>query len=172
MAGVTGTGQYQARLLARSRLSDDTYQVDLDRPAGFEFAPGQGIRLSRNGLQREYTLVNGPADDRLSLCVQVVQKGPFSPLLARLDIGSKLSFSGPHGYFTFQSSQPAVFVATGTGIAPFVSMARPQRLHSPAWGLDLEQSALPAAHAVSRKQVCRLRHPGVRRSGLEIPGDA
>jgi ferredoxin-NADP reductase len=33
--------------------------------------------------------------------------------------------SGPHGYFTFKPSpRPAIFVATGTGVAPFVSMAR------------------------------------------------
>jgi len=40
-------------------------------------------------------------------------------------MGTTLEFIGPQGYFTYQSAgKPVVFVATGTGIAPFVSMAR------------------------------------------------
>jgi ferredoxin-NADP reductase len=125
MADVSRSEKYPTRLLARSRLSADTLQIDLERPSGFSFVPGQGIRLSSNGLEREYTLVCGPNDDQLSICVQVVENGAFSPLLARLETGNSLLLSGPHGYFTFQTKErPAVFVATGTGIAPFVSMVR------------------------------------------------
>lgn len=125
MAGVTEVRYFTTRLRSRSLLSADTLELDLDRPQGFSFIAGQGIRLSRDGLIREYTPISGPGDDRLALCVQVVRKGPFSPLLAELEIGSNLSFSGPHGYFTFQRGPlPPVFVATGTGIAPFVSMVR------------------------------------------------
>ncbi len=126
MAGVSGPQRYQSRLLARSRLSPDTFQIDLERPSGFSFVPGQGIRLAGDGLEREYTLACGPDDDRLSMCVQVVEKGAFSQLLARREVGDSLSFTGPHGYFTFQTKEEhsAVFVATGAGIAPFVSMVR------------------------------------------------
>jgi ferredoxin-NADP reductase len=125
MAGVSQSEKYPTRLLARSRLSADTFQIDLERPSGFSFVPGQGIRLSSNGLEREYTLVCGPNDDQLSICVKVLEKGAFSPLLARLETGDSLLLSGPHGYFTFQTKErPAVFVATGAGIAPFVSMVR------------------------------------------------
>ncbi len=125
VAGVTEVGKFTTRLLSIFRLSADTVQLDLERPGSFWFVPGQGIRLRRGDLEREYTIVSGPADPRLTLCVQVVERGPFSPALATLEVGSILSFSGPHGYFTFQSAaRPAVFVATGTGIAPFVSMVR------------------------------------------------
>ncbi|MEJ2731707.1 MAG: hypothetical protein P8185_24885 [Deltaproteobacteria bacterium] len=51
--------------------------------------------------------------------------GELSALLSVADIGKTLSVNGPHGYFTYNPSpRPAVFVATGTGIAPFCSMAR------------------------------------------------
>jgi ferredoxin-NADP reductase len=97
----------------------------LQRPEGFSFLAGQGIRISIDGLEREYSLVCGPDDGSLSICVKVIEGGALSPRLARLKIGTTVSFSGPHGCFTFQSRQHLpVFVATGTGIAPFVAMAR------------------------------------------------
>ena len=44
--------------------------------------------------------------------------------LAGAPEGAALTFTGPHGYFTFKASpRSAVFVATGTGVAPFRSMA-------------------------------------------------
>ena len=125
MAGVTETGRFRAKVLSRAWLSPDTIQLDLERPLGFLFAPGQGIRLSGNGVEREYSLVCAPSDHCLSICVQVVAAGALSPLLADLEAGGLLDLSGPHGYFLFQpSDRPAIFVATGTGIAPFASMAR------------------------------------------------
>ena len=115
----------QSRLISRTWLSRDTFQLDLDRPAGFHFEPGQGIRFRYDEIEREYSLTSSPADDFLSLCVRKIAGGRFSPRLAEAEIGSVLVFSGPHGFFVFRpSDRPAVFVATGTGIAPFVSMVR------------------------------------------------
>ena len=49
----------------------------------------------------------------------------MSSILSTVDIGQEMKFSGPHGYFVFHPSpRPPIFVATGTGIAPFCSMAR------------------------------------------------
>ncbi len=122
---MTGPGRFASRLLSRSWLSRDTFELQLERPADFRFHSGQGIRISYGAGEREYTLVNGPEDGHLAVCVQRVEKGAVSPALASLEPGSTLVISGPHGYFTFQEGgAPCVFVGTGTGIAPFVSMAR------------------------------------------------
>jgi NAD(P)H-flavin reductase len=49
----------------------------------------------------------------------------MSSFMASAELGSRIHFSGPDGYFTFRPSpRSAIFVATGTGIAPFVSMVR------------------------------------------------
>ena len=62
-------------------------------------------------------------DRDLLLCIRNVEGGRLSPLLSSASLGTLLNFTGPHGYFTFQpSDRPAVFMATGTGIAPFCSM--------------------------------------------------
>ena len=57
--------------------------------------------------------------------IRHVPEGALTPFLASLGPGSEIAFSGPRGHFAFRpSGRPAVFVATGTGIAPFVSRVR------------------------------------------------
>lgn len=114
-----------AKLMARRRLSRNTFELILTRPSGFSFVPGQRIRFLHEAIERDYSLISDPDDDNLALCVRRVSGGRFSPYLTSLQVGSHLTFSGPCGYFVFQPSErPALFVATGTGIAPFLSMAR------------------------------------------------
>ncbi len=68
-------------------------------------------------------MVSTPADNDLILCIRNVEGGILSPQLSTVSMGTRLNFTGPHGYFTFQPSpRPAIFVATGTGIAPFCSI--------------------------------------------------
>ena len=116
---------YAAELLSRRRLSKKTFEIELARPGSFEFAAGQRITVQEGDIERDYSLVSPPGGPTLALCIRLVEGGSLSPILAGKEIGAKIRFTGPHGYFLFRSSdRPAVFVATGTGIAPFVSMAR------------------------------------------------
>ena len=112
-------------LLKRHWLSKNVFEIQLSRPASFVFEAGQTIRFIHQSIERYYSLLSGPDDPFLDLCVYNIPKGEFSPVLANAEIGTRFKFSGPHGYFTFKpSSRPAVFVASGVGIAPFVSMSR------------------------------------------------
>lgn len=127
MEGVksTRTREYETRLLNRNWLSDKTFEIELSKPSDFTFFPGQRINLSHDDLEREYSMISTPEDPTISLCIRYVDEGIFSQLLGNVKIGTVLKFRGPSGYFTFQSSpRPVVFVATDTGIAPFVSMGR------------------------------------------------
>ena len=116
---------HQARVLWVEWLSRKVFSIRMERPPGFEFSPGQSIRLDHDGVERDYSLASGPADPHLTLCVRLVTGGMLSPRLGALSPGNLLRFTGPHGYFLFQGDdrQP-VFVATGTGVAPFLSMVR------------------------------------------------
>jgi len=112
-------------LLKRQWLSKNVFEIQLGRPESFAFEAGQTIRFIHKSIERHYSLLSVPDDPFLSLCVYHISNGQFSPILADAEIGTRFKFSGPHGYFTFKpSSRPAVFVACGTGIAPFVSMSR------------------------------------------------
>jgi len=112
-------------LMQRRRLTKNAFEVELTRPPAFEFKAGQTIRFIHESMERYYSLVSTPADPTLVLCVYDVPRGNFSPVLAKAEIGTAFRITGPHGYFTFNPSERTpVFVATGTGIAPFVSMGR------------------------------------------------
>jgi ferredoxin-NADP reductase len=116
---------YSTELLKRSWLTDRVFQIELARPQSFHFIAGQTIRLLHETTERDYSLITAPTKPALGLCVYHVDGGEFSPLLAAAPVGTSLSFAGPHGYFTFRpSGRPVVFIATGTGIAPFLSMVR------------------------------------------------
>jgi ferredoxin-NADP reductase len=112
-------------LLQRRKLTDNVFEIELTRPPSFKFKAGQTIRFIHESIERYYSLVSTPDDPTLTLCVYYVPQGSFSPVLADAELGTQFNITGPHGYFTFNRSERApVFVATGTGIAPFVSMGR------------------------------------------------
>jgi ferredoxin-NADP reductase len=101
------------------------FEVELERPQAFRFSAGQSIRVFAGGAGRDYSLAGGPSAGTLSLCVRLVEGGTVSPLLASAAPGTVVTFTGPHGVFTFPGSQrPVVWAATGVGIAPFRSMVR------------------------------------------------
>ncbi len=121
----TRVSTYIAALLKRRWLSKKTFEIFLSLPPAFTFKPGQRISLSLDGYERDYSIVSAPKESELTLCIRKVAGGRLSALLSVADTGTSLSVNGPYGYFTYKPSpRPAVFVATGTGIAPFCSMAR------------------------------------------------
>jgi len=121
----TKTDIRATKLLKRRWLSGKTFELELEKPSSFKYEPGQRICLIYNSISRDYSLVSAPAENELVLCIRQVGGGMLSPRLSTASVGSRLDFTGPHGYFTFQPSpRPAIFIATGTGVAPFCSMAR------------------------------------------------
>ena len=117
--------QFYVELLGRQKITEHTFEIYLSRPLDFTFTPGQRIQLRYAGIERDYTLTNAPDSEQLTLCVRRVADGRLSPLLASASFDIRLLATGPHGYFTFKSTNRCpVFIATGTGIAPFAAMAR------------------------------------------------
>jgi ferredoxin-NADP reductase len=124
--GTATQGTFSTRLLSRTWLTPRDFEVEVERPAGFVFQAGQGIRFGHKDRWREYTIVSAADSPALTLCIRHVAGGGFTPHLATAPLGVRLEATGPHGYFlhTGSDARPAVFVATGVGIAPFVAMTR------------------------------------------------
>ncbi len=118
-----------ARLLRRARLSERAFEVELERPPGFEFSAGQGIRLFAGGQARDYSIASAPSGGTLLFCVSRIENGIVSSALAEAPIDSTFAFTGPRGMFFLRelsrpAARPVVWAATGVGIAPFLSMVR------------------------------------------------
>jgi ferredoxin-NADP reductase len=68
---------------------------------------------------RAYSIASAPRANAFDLCVNRVEGGFFSNLLADMESGDTVSFHGPHGLFTLrQPLTDVILIATGTGIAP------------------------------------------------------
>ena len=113
------------RLLSRRELSDSTYVLRLER-GDLSFLPGQYITLGEAGAAetREYSIYSGQEDPYLEVLIKEVVGGSVSRRLRRLTPGSELRCDGPFGFFTLgdeKDDRLLLWVATGTGIAPFHS---------------------------------------------------
>ena len=106
------------------------------------FAPGQFVSLSREIAGREitraYSIASAPnGSARFDLCLNLVQEGRFSPHLFAMQPGDRVEMREPLGLFTLRHPErEGLFIATGTGIAPFRSMLQAHlRPGSPAFTL-------------------------------------
>jgi len=93
----------------------------------FCFVPGQFVSLTHNiggkEITRPYSIASKPDGNRFDLCLNLVEDGIFTPWLFSLRPGDEIETSAPLGFFVLRNPQrDAVFVATGTGIAPIRSM--------------------------------------------------
>jgi NAD(P)H-flavin reductase len=115
---------FPARLVDRQWISDHTFILKVSKPERFSFNAGQSVQLLCRGFSAHYTPASGPKSDTIELLIRHIPGGRFTPMLAEIPIAEPLSIAAAQGYFTFRPSErPAIFVATGTGIAPFAAMA-------------------------------------------------
>lgn len=116
---------YDVQVIGRQWLNAQTFELRISRPAGFAFLPGQKIGFVYQDLVREYTLLGPVHSAELTFCVRHVPQGRVTPHLATAPPGTSIQVTEASGFFTFQPSpRPAVLVATGTGIAPYVAFVR------------------------------------------------
>lgn len=93
---------------------------------GLRFLPGQYLDLiGPNGLRRAYSIANGDASEGLELQIRRVENGAMSAFLFdELQPNALLRLQAPRGSFHLGevAGLRLVWLATGTGIAPFKAM--------------------------------------------------
>jgi ferredoxin-NADP reductase len=126
---LSETQKLKARLVGWKELAPEVHQMDFEVPdmAEFKFTPGQFISVvdQVNGKEktRAYSIASPRDGNRFSLCLNRVPDGAISHMMFRLKVGDTISIHEPLGYFTLRHpGRRIVFVATGTGIAPFRSI--------------------------------------------------
>lgn len=117
--------RYEVQLVDRRMLAPNILEARFHRPPRLTFVPGQFMSVFAGDFQRDYTMVSSPSDPTLDFCIGLWPGGRFSEMIRGAKVGDLFRFAGPHGHFIFhRAPKPAVFVATGTGIAPFVAYCR------------------------------------------------
>jgi ferredoxin-NADP reductase len=133
---------YQVKLAGRAQLAEGTLAFRFEKPAGFNFKAGQAVVLelleppAGDGQKRRtFSLVSAPFESALVIATRM-RDTAFKRALKALPNGASMKLVGPIGQFTLgEGARPAVFIAGGIGITPFMSMLRqaandrsPQRL--------------------------------------------
>lgn len=130
---------FHPTLTEKIQLSHDVWRLVFTLQPGeeLEFAAGQYMILRIGEVRRLYSVLSTPAEKgKFELLVEMVPNGIGSTHLSNLKIGESAFFQGPAGIFSIKDERPQkIFMATGTGIAPILSMIK--TLLQSGWGDDM-----------------------------------
>ena len=125
----------EGRVTGRRDWAENLYSLEVAAPE-VGFIAGQFARLALPAppgapepmVGRPYSFVNPPGTAPHEFYVVTVPQGPLSPRLAQLRIGEPLwLLRSANGFFCVGEVPPAEVlwcIATGTGLAPFLSILR------------------------------------------------
>jgi ferredoxin--NADP+ reductase len=131
---ATDDERYNATLVRRVDQHESLayFWVRFDEdPTPFE--PGQymtiGVFVDGKIVQRPYSVASAPSvagDTGYEFYLRLVQGGTFTPILWDLPVGHRMRMIGPKGKFLLEpdDDRTHLFISSGTGNAPFVSMMR------------------------------------------------
>lgn len=120
------------------RIEDETastkrFWIEIPELQSFDFKPGQFVTLDLpihekpNKRWRSYSIASWPDGTNIFELVIVLLEGGAGThyLFTQVGVGSELTLRGPQGVFTLPDiiDKDLFFICTGTGIAPFRSMA-------------------------------------------------
>lgn len=120
------------KVLSVHRWTPTLFSFTMTRPSHFKFTAGQfariGLKVGEELVVRAYSVVSSPFDETLEFFSIVVPDGAFTSNLQHLKVGDELYLEKiPYGYLTLARYQQPLphdlwLLATGTGLAPFLSM--------------------------------------------------
>ncbi|HEV7220698.1 MAG TPA: FAD-dependent oxidoreductase [Terriglobales bacterium] len=122
---------YTSQLNESRALSEYTKHLEFEMKGvpRFGFVAGQWMSFKHTKadgeeITRAYSIASPPGEDnRFALCLNRVQDGFMSNFLCDMKEGDELNCQGPFGDFILRPPmRNTMFIATGTGIAPFRSM--------------------------------------------------
>lgn len=110
-----------------SQIAEEITRLEVAIDETLVFEPGQYVRIQPEGtdIARSYSMANPPGSNRLEFYIRIVPGGAFSNWLTQAKAGDRVELSSPHGtFFLRDEARPRLFVAGGSGMAPFLSMLR------------------------------------------------
>ncbi|WP_250450837.1 benzoate 1,2-dioxygenase electron transfer component BenC [Caballeronia sp. ATUFL_M2_KS44] len=89
------------------------------------FLAGQYVNIDvpGSGQHRSYSFSSSPGESKISFLIKKIPGGVMSTWLESAQAGNTVSLTGPLGSFYLRAvERPLLFLAGGTGLAPFLSM--------------------------------------------------
>jgi ferredoxin-NADP reductase len=122
---------HEVKLQGHLAVAEGTMAFRLSKPEGFVFKAGQAIRLElidppaeAGQGSRTLSLVSAPFEHELMVATRM-RDSAFKRALKALPDGADIRVDGAFGDLTLgDTGRPAVFIAGGIGITPFMSMLR------------------------------------------------
>ena len=122
---------FQGKVIENRHWTDVLFSLRVECPR-LPFTAGQFVRIALDldgeRVARPFSFVNAPDDPVMEFYGVIVPEGPLSPGLARLKAGDALFVADNPSGFLVLAEVPAAedlwLLATGTGIAPFLSILR------------------------------------------------
>jgi len=109
--------------------TDKLFRIKTERPSTYRFTAGEFVMIGLEGTpKRAYSITAGPYDDYLEFYSIKVPEGPLTSKLQKVQVGDTLLVGDkPTGTLTLNNIElggDLWLLATGTGIAPFISLLR------------------------------------------------
>lgn len=124
---------HDSKLRGREQVAHGTMALHFDKPAGFKFKPGQAIDVvlleppagDAQSARHTFSIVSAPFENELVIATRM-RDSAFKRTLGALPVGTSIAIEGPSGSLTLHNdrARPAVFIAGGIGITPFMSIVR------------------------------------------------
>ena len=154
----------ESRVLENRAWTDTLFSLRVDAPK-LHFEAGQFVRIALDiggeRIARPFSFVNAPDDPVMEFYGVIVPEGPLSPHLARLKAGDPIFVAdNPSGFLVLAEVPPAEdlwLVATGTGIAPFLSILRTEVPWQRYRSVILVHAARSAAELVYQDLILELK---------------
>lgn len=128
VACKTGQSKFSATVAAVAQHNDAAIVLEMDVDAATPapaFLPGQYVNIDvpGSGQHRSYSFSSAPGASKIGFVIKKTLGGVMSTWLEEAQAGIKLDLTGPLGSFYLRKvERPLLFLAGGTGLAPFLSM--------------------------------------------------
>ncbi len=156
-------------ILSLTRWSDKLLSFRLSRPESWRFVPGQfarlGLPLENGGMVwRAYSMCSANWDEYLEFFSIVVPDGLFTSRLTHLQLGDEVLLDNKaNGFFTVDRLPDGEYLwllATGTGLAPYLSILQQPELWQRFAHIVLVHCVREVSELAYREEIAALRqHP-------------
>jgi NAD(P)H-flavin reductase len=118
---------HTVRILSIAAVTHDVRRLRVEKPAGFEFVPGQATEVAIDDdrwreEKRPFTFTSLNHWPELEFTIKVYDHGGVTEQIGRLQAGDRLIIGEPWG--TIQYRGKGCFIAGGAGVTPFIAIIR------------------------------------------------